>query len=91
MSTSVSEPVAKEVWFDDEYLWVLLADGRRLAIPLAYFPRLLHASPEQRLRFELSGGGIGIHWQDIDEDVSVPGLLLGVGDQTRAARKSHSR
>lgn len=87
MNISVSEPAAVSVWFDDSNLWVRLTDGRQLAVPLAYFPRLLHATPVQREKFELSGGGTGIHWEEIDEDISVPGLLRGVGDQTRTARR----
>ena len=67
-------------------MWVDLADGRRLGVPLAYFPRLLKASPEQRNRYELSGAGSGIHWDELDEDISVEGLLMGIGDQTRAGR-----
>lgn len=78
MSTS-----ALELNFDATMMWVSLADGRKLGVPLAYFPRLLSASPEQRLRYELSGGGTGVHWDEIDEDISVPGLLMGVGDRTR--------
>jgi len=81
MSTS-----AIELNFDTTMMWVSLADGRKLGVPLAYFPRLLAATSEQRLHFELSGGGTGIHWDELDEDISVPGLLLGVGDQTRTSR-----
>lgn len=54
-----------------------LADGRTLAVPLAWFPRLLRATAEQRQHFELLGDGEGIHWPEIDEDLSVVGLLLG--------------
>jgi hypothetical protein len=70
------------VWFDESHLWVALRDGRQVAVPLAYFPRLLKADPAQRNRFEMSGGGTGIHWDELDEDISVPGLLLGYGDIT---------
>ena len=75
------------VTFDDENLWVLLRDGRQLSVPLAYFPRLLKASSEKRSRYEISGGGTGIHWDDLDEDISVAGLLVGQGDLT-SLRKS---
>ena len=68
---------------DDEHLWVTFADGRQLGVPLAYFPRLLRATPQQRANDELSGGGRGIHWDELDEDISVSGLLAGRGDQTR--------
>jgi hypothetical protein len=57
-------------------------DGRQLAVPLAYFPRLINATPEQRQNFEISGNGTGIHWECIDEDISVEGLLKGFGDTT---------
>jgi hypothetical protein len=63
-------------------MWLELADGRTLGIPLAWFPRLLHATPEQRQKFELSIDGI--HWEEIDEDISVSGLLAGRGDMTRS-------
>ena len=83
MSTLVSEALAKKVRFDADTMWVDLEDGRTLGVPLAYFPRLLNASPDQRKKYIISGGGSGIHWDDLDEDVSVPALLAGVGDQTR--------
>jgi hypothetical protein len=82
MSTLTFEANATTIWFDEENMWVALTDGRQLSIPLVYFPRLLHATPEQRENFELSGGGTGIHWEEIDEDISVPGLLLGNKDLT---------
>ncbi|GAF76665.1 unnamed protein product, partial [marine sediment metagenome] len=59
----------------DDALHVRLADGRELSVPLAWFPRLQGASPEQRNNWRLIGGGVGIHWPDVDEDVSVEGLL----------------
>ena len=65
-------------------MWVDFTDGRKLGIPLAYFPRLLKAQPEQRLRYEISGGGSGLHWDELDEDISVENLLLGIGDRTRS-------
>ena len=75
MSTS-----AKAVRFDDDSMWVDLDDGRRMAVPLAWFPRLRAATPEQRARFELSPHGI--HWDALDEDISIDGLLAGHGDRT---------
>ena len=75
---------AESVWFDDNSMWVELADGRTLGIPLAWFPRLLHATPEQRQKFELSVSGI--HWDELDEDISVAGLLAGRGDGTRSSK-----
>jgi len=74
------EANATKVWFDKENMWIVLTDGRQLSVPLVYFPRLLNATPEQRNNYELSGGGTGIHWEEIDEDISVPGLLLGNKD-----------
>jgi hypothetical protein len=69
------------VHFDDARLIVDLADGRTIAVPLAWFPRLLHATPEQRSRVQLSARGL--HWEALDEDISVDGLLAGQGDLTR--------
>ena len=69
---------AVEVDVSKDELMVVLADGRRLSVPLAWFPRLLNATAKQRSNFELLGGGIGIHWPEIDEDLSVDGLLRGV-------------
>ena len=73
---------AKAVTFDDDSMWVRLDDGRVIAVPLAWFPRLLTATAEQRALFELSPRGI--HWEALDEDVSIDGLLAGHGDLTHA-------
>ena len=83
MNTLVAEPQAIKLHFDNDTMWVDLADGRQLGIPLAYFPRLLRASPAQRQQYTISGGGIGLHWDDLDEDISVSALLLGIGDRRR--------
>jgi Protein of unknown function (DUF2442) len=72
---------ATAVRFDEHTMWVELSDGRTLGVPLAWFPRLLRATPAQRERFEISR--LGLHWEDLDEDVSIAGLLAGRGDQTR--------
>ena len=85
MNTSRDVPRASRIWFDDENLWVELMDSRQLGVPLVYFPRLLKASPEQRNRYEISGGGTGLHWDALDEDISVPGLLAGVAHEASAA------
>ncbi len=69
------EPFAIEVSFTADDLVVVLADGRRVSVPLAWFPRLLRASAEQRANWKLIGRGVGIHWPDIDEDISVESLL----------------
>ena len=73
---------ATSVHFDDVAMWVELADGRTIGIPMAWFPRLLHATPEQRQRCRIGVTGKGLHWEDLDEDISVEGLLAGRGDMT---------
>lgn len=77
MSTS-----AKSLRFDDQTMWVEFADDRVLGIPLAWFPRLLHATPAQRQDYRISPTGQGLHWDALDEDISVPGLLAGRGAAT---------
>jgi hypothetical protein len=77
---------ARSVRFDDNCMWVDLSDGRILAVPLAWFPRLLHATPEQLLKFEISQSGL--HWDELDEDISIAGLLSGVGDLTRPEQQA---
>ncbi|MGE5158108.1 MAG: DUF2442 domain-containing protein [Gemmatimonas sp.] len=86
MSSSVVEavPRAQDVLVTEDELTVSLVDGRRVSVPLAWFPRLLHASPVQRSNWQLLGDGEGIHWPDVDEDLSVAGILRGVP----AARKN---
>jgi len=86
MNTLAIKPLAKSVSFDETSMWVELADGRKLAVPLVYFPRLLHATPGQRKKYEISGGGTGLHWDDVDEDISVEGLLMGIWDRTRTSK-----
>ncbi len=77
MSTSAVriEPLAVEVTCTDVSVRVVLADGREVVAPLEWFPRLRDASLEQRAHWRLIGGGIGIHWPEVDEDISVAGLL----------------
>ena len=77
MSTLVesSEVTAVEVSCTADALKVVLADGRAVSVPLVWFPRLLAATPKQRAGWELIGGGIGIHWEAIDEDILVASLL----------------
>mgnify|MGYP001033730893 CR=1 FL=1 len=76
MSSSVADiaPRAKEVECSNYELSVLLSDGRTLLVPLTWFPRLLHATPAQRANVELLGEGHGIHWPDLDEDLSTEGM-----------------
>jgi hypothetical protein len=68
---------AQNVVVTDETLTVDLTDGRTLSVPLTWYPRLLYGTPEERSHWELIGNGEGIHWPDLDEDLSVEGLLLG--------------
>lgn len=79
MTSSIPDPDARAVAVtaDDDDLTVDLADGRRVTVPLAWFPRLLHASPDERRNWRFVGDGQGIHWPDLDEDLSVSGLLRG--------------
>jgi Protein of unknown function (DUF2442) len=65
-------------------MWVSLSDGRTIGVPLAWFPRLLKASTAEREQVELSR--VGLHWDTLDEDISVAGLLAGLGDQSRRPR-----
>lgn len=77
-----------DVRFDSDRIVVDLRDGRTIAVPLAFYPRLLNATPEQRRNWEIAGAGYGIHWPDIDEDLSTEGLLRGIpapGVRPRAA------
>ena len=74
---------AEAVRFDDDSMWVDLSDGRSIGVPLAWFPRLLHATPAQRERCRITTTGKGLHWEEPDEDISVPGLLAGRGGMTR--------
>ena len=67
----------KDVHFTEDTLAVDLVDGRTIIVPLAWYPKLLEATAEQRLNWKLSGAGYGIHWPDIDEDLSTEGLLRG--------------
>ena len=76
---------AKSVRFDEDSFWVELSDGRTLGVPLAWFPRLLRGSPEQREAVSLSSRGL--HWDELDEDISIEGLLAGRADQTRPRTK----
>jgi Protein of unknown function (DUF2442) len=69
------EPLAEDVICTDDTLRVILADGREIAVPLVWFPRLQDATPDQRKDWRLIGQGIGIHWESVDEDISVESLL----------------
>ena len=75
--TELREAVAQGVTANDEALIVDLADGRTITVPLAWFPRLAHGTSAERANWRLIGGGVGIHWPDLDEDISVESLLAG--------------
>jgi len=66
---------AIRVYFDEKRLHVCLSDGREISVPLSWFPRLQQATDDQRQQWELIGNGVGIHWEVIEEDISVAGLL----------------
>ena len=76
----VKSPRAALIRFDAEKMWVELEDGRTLGIPLQWFPRLLHGTPEQRAQLRISS--VGLHWEELDEDISIAGLLEGRRDGT---------
>jgi hypothetical protein len=77
MSSLVS---AKRVRFDPDCMWVELTDGRTIGVPLAWFPRLLRGTTKQRKQVRISVRGL--HWEALDEDISIAGLLAGLGDQS---------
>jgi len=75
--TEIVIPVASSVAITDDTLRVDLIDGRTISVPLAWYPRLLQGTAEERNNWELIGRGYGIHWEGLDEDISVEGLILG--------------
>jgi hypothetical protein len=80
MTSSLSEiavPAATNVVVTDDTLTVDLSDGRTLSVPLAWYPRLVHGTPDERATWRLIGGGEGIHWPRLDDDISVEGLIAG--------------
>lgn len=77
MSTSVDDAVAVEAVIDERELHVRMKDGRTISVPLAWFPRLVGASADERSDWRLIGAGEGIHWRQLDEDVSIAALLRG--------------
>ena len=76
-SASAADERVLEVEFTDDALSVSLRDGRVITVPLAWYPRLLNATPEQLQNWKIAGGGYGLHWPDLDEDLSTEGLLRG--------------
>jgi len=77
ISTVETYPLAQDVEFTDDDIIVSLVDGRKVVVPLVWFPRLANASNKQLEKYELLGDGEGIHWPELDEDLSVEGLLRG--------------
>jgi hypothetical protein len=77
LANEIEVPTAENVSITEDTLSVDLSDGRTISVPLAWFPRLLQSTPEERNNWRLIGRGHGIHWEDIDEDISVEGLLAG--------------
>jgi hypothetical protein len=74
--------LAKSVHFDKEMMHVDLMDGRVISVPLAWFPVLKRAKPKERTKVEIGGGGVSLHWPDLDEDLSIAGLMAGVDTQS---------
>lgn len=90
MNISVLKPLASFISFDEDFMTIEFRDGRKLSVPLAYFPRLLYATDTQRQAYEISGGGVGLHWDDLDEDISVEHLLMGMVDRTATPTMKHA-
>ena len=74
---TIAPPRAVNVTVTDDTLSVDLEDGRSISVPIVWYPRLAHATPEERVNFRISGAGYGIHWPDLDEDIGIEGLLIG--------------
>jgi Protein of unknown function (DUF2442) len=77
-----SQALAKSLKFDKEMMHVTFTDGRILSVPLAWFPRLRKATPKQRKHYEIGARGLGIHWPELDEDLSLAGLMAGVDSRS---------
>lgn len=73
-----STALAKKVDFDEVTMHVMFTDGRVLSVPIHWFPRLRDADPGQRAKYEIGGGGVSLHWPELDEDLSIAGLMAGV-------------
>ena len=89
LAVEIRVPEALNVLLTDDTLSVDLSDGRSISIPIAWFPRLLHCTEQERNNWRLIGKGQGIHWEDIDEDISIEGLLAGKpsGESQESFRK----
>ena len=89
LAIEIEIPTAEDVSVTDDTLSVDLSDGRTISVPIAWYPRLSYATPEERNNWRLIGGGHGIHWNNIDEDISVEGLLAGKpsGESQRSIKR----
>lgn len=89
LATEIHEARARHVTVSQEALTVDLVDGRTIIVPLAWYPRLWHGTPEERSNFEIFGDGTYIHWPDLDEDLTVAGLLAGrrSGERSESLKK----
>ena len=87
MSTVMTtEPRIREISVSDEMIIAYLVDGRTISVPLSWSWRLSDATPEQRAKYEILGSGEGVHWPDLDEDISAEGMLSGIPARRRALR-----
>jgi len=77
LAVKALEPMASDVWFDSVMMHIRLLDGREISVPLEWFPKLRDATEAERKKWRLIGKGIGIHWEELDEDISVDALLKG--------------
>ena len=92
MNTVVGDtPRILDIQVTDEVITARLADGRTISVPLAWSWRLSEATPEQRDNFEIIGTGLGVHWPDVDEDISATGMLYGMPARTRKAPAHRGR
>ena len=80
-TSTIDDPLAERITFSNDIFTVYFKDARSLSVPLAWFPVLANASPSELEHYEILGDGEGIHWTDLDEDISVKGLLLGQHDE----------
>jgi Protein of unknown function (DUF2442) len=89
LTTELRETLVEKVTVTKNTLELELADGRSVAAPLAWYPRLLHGTPKERANWRFIGGGEGVHWPDLDEDISVENILLGhpSGESQRSFKK----
>lgn len=88
-SVAAADERVQSVEFNEEAMSVRLQDGRVISVPIAWYPRLLHATPTQRKNWNIAGAGYGIHWPAVDEDISTAGLLRGAA--APIVRESHTR